>query len=331
MQSYLAPLTVRPGRYSCTRYRKRPEYTDRYVGPISQAQVGHHAGMVDVLEALCDVGHVASAQKLASLGLGRRTLSSLVRTGFIQRVARGVYACTHLDSGRLQAARAGGAIDCLTVLQQHAVWSGINAPGLHLRMDSRYHQKHLIPGSVVHWAATHAAPTTTLEVAPLDALLMAIACLPPDDALACVESALHLRFIGEEDYVQLLTRTPSHHRRIVGAVDRGAQSGYETHTRVTLLRAGFRVTTQFFVAGAGHFDLLVNDCVAVETDGEKWHGPERFIPDRTKDLIAEGQNIRVLRIGRPHIFEWWPQTLHTITQMVDGAERGSPSRNRRPH
>ncbi|MGO4692573.1 hypothetical protein [Glaciibacter sp. 2TAF33] len=207
------------------------------------------------------------------------------------------------------------------------MWSGIDRPKLHLRIDPRFHHKRQTPGAIVHRAGTRRDWAAPLEVSALDAMLMAIRCLPPDDALASVESALHLRFITETDFSELLARAPERLSAVLTQVDRGAQSGYETHTRVRVVRAGFRVTTQFFVAGAGHFDLLVNDCVAVETDGEQWHGPERFLPDRTKDLIAEGQGIRVLRIGRPHIFEGWPQTLHTITQMVRDAERPSPRKS----
>jgi very-short-patch-repair endonuclease len=179
---------------------------------------------------------------------------------------------------------------------------------------------------VVHWSTTLGKSAIPWEVSPLDALLQAIKCLPPDDALASVESALHTGFITEDEFDELVLRAPERLHGVLGKVDRGAQSGFETHTRLRILRAGFRVKTQFYVPRAGHFDLLVNDCVAVETDGAKWHGPERFLPDRTKDLIAEGQGVRVLRIGRPHIFEWWPQTLHTIQQMVSDAEHGSQQR-----
>lgn len=302
------------------RHRIRTESTDHAHDGMGAAAVRHHSGMNELVETICDAGHVASAGRLQAFGVSRRTIAAALASGMIQRVARGIFACAHLDGNLVRAARAGGQVDCVTVLAQHRVWSGTERPGLHLRMDSRYHQRHRIPGAVVHWAERHRELPTLLEVAPLDALLMAIRCLPPDDALAAVESALHLRFISEDDLSELLLRAPERLHSTLARLDRGAQSGYETVTRLKLVRAGFRVYTQFYIVGAGHFDLLVNGCVAVETDGEEWHGPERFLPDRTKDLIAEGQNIRVLRIARPHIYEWWPQTLHTIEEMVRGAE-----------
>lgn len=274
----------------------------------------------DLFTVLCHLGHVATAQQLRAIGATKRAVASAVDTGFVRRVARGVYACRHIDSALVIAAQSGGQIDCVTSLARHDVWSGIKSPGLHLRMGPHNHQRKIVPGSIVHWAVTHYESAALLEVSSIDALMQAITCLPPDDALASVESALHKEFITEDELDKLLLHAPKRLQPVLAKLDRGAQSGFETHTRVRLLRARFRVQTQFYVPGAGKLDLLVNECVGVETDGEKWHGPERFIPDRTKDLITEGHGIRMLRIARPHIFDSWPQTLDTIRRMVDDAE-----------
>lgn len=271
---------------------------------------------------MCHLGHVATAQQLRSLGATKRTLASALTDGWVRRASRGVYVCNHIDRDLMSAAQAGGQVDCLTSLDRHKVWSGIRQPSLHLRMRPHQHSKRLPPAAVVHWSAAHNRSSSPLEVAPIDALLQAMACLPPDDALASVESALHTRFIDEVDFAQLVQRSPERLHGIFAKLDRGAQSGYETHTRLLLLDAGFRVQTQFKVPGAGHIDLLVNGCVGVETDGEQWHGPERFLPDRTKDIIVEGVGIRTLRIAGPHIFVSWPRTLATIRRMVHDAESG---------
>jgi very-short-patch-repair endonuclease len=149
----------------------------------------------------------------------------------------------------------------------------------------------------------------------------------PVDALASLESALHLGYLDENGLDALLRLVPLRMHGLIARLDRGAQSGYETHTRVKLLDAGHDVRTQVYVRGAGRLDLLVDECVGIETDGEAWHGPERFVPDRTKDLIVEGEGIRVLRIARPHIFEEWQRTLATIERMVRDARRAT-SENR---
>ena len=166
------------------------------------------------------------------------------------------------------------------------------------------------------------------EVSPFDAVLQALSCLDDIDALACLESALYKKFITGDDLDELLLRAPDRLRKVLDLIDRGAQSGFETFSRVGFIRAGYRVETQFFVSGAGHFDMLLNGCVGVETDGEEWHGPDRFVPDRTKDREAERQGIRTLRLARPHIFDTWSTTLETVRRMVNDAEAAAAWRRR---
>ncbi|MDJ0338430.1 hypothetical protein [Cryobacterium sp. PH31-O1] len=165
-------------------------------------------------------------------------------------------------------------------------------------------------------------------MSPLDAVLQALSCLDDVDALACLESALFMKFLTEDDLDELLRLAPDHLRSVLRRLDRGAQSGFETFTRVGFVRAGFRVETQFYVPGAGHVDMLVNGCVGVETDGEEWHGPERFLPDRSKDREVERQGIRVLRLARPHIFDTWHTTLETVRRMVSDAEDAAARKHR---
>jgi very-short-patch-repair endonuclease len=225
------------------------------------------------------------------------------------------------------AAAAGGRLDCVSALAAHGVWSGVLPPGLHVRAEPHQHTRKVPGGARVHWSATRAPSSDPAEVSPVDALLQSIDCLPPLDALASVESALHLGYLSERGLDSLAHHGSLQVRQLLDRLDRGAQSGFETHTRVKLLDAGYRVRTQVHVPGAGRLDLLVESCVGIETDGAAWHGPDRFIHDRTKDLVVEGHGIRVLRIARPHIFEEWPRTLATIDRMVQDA-RAATSENR---
>ncbi|MFT2817055.1 hypothetical protein [Leifsonia sp. A12D58] len=282
----------------------------------------------DLQHSVCHLGHVVSTLQLGRLGANKRMIAAAVEAGIIRRVARGTYACAHLEPPLSSAARAGAKIDCTTSLQRNGVWSGIEQPGLHLRMPPHGHLQRRAPAAVLHWSELRSASAQPLEVSPLDALMQALLCLSPDDALASVESALHLGFVDEHELELLMAWAPARLQSVLAQIDRGAQSGFETHTRVLLVRAGLRVRTQAYVPGSGHFDLLVEECVGLETDGEQWHGPERFIPDRTKDLAAEEYGVRSLRIGRTHIFDSWPRTLAAVRRMVGDAQAAQESRDR---
>lgn len=281
----------------------------------------------DILTLMCAAGHVATSAQLRR-HVSTRQLRRACETGLIRRAARGVYSCSHIDAQFVLAAKSGGRVDCVTSLARHEVWSGLERAGLHLRMEPHQHTRQAIPGAFVHWSRT-VRPGSLLEVDPVDAVLQAIRCLGPDDALACVESALHTGFLSDDQLDLVMLSAPERLHPVFAAIDRGAQSGYETHVRLKLIGAGLRVRTQAYVPGAGHVDILVEECVGLEVDGEKWHGPERFLHDRTKDRNAELEGIRMLRIGRPHIFEDWPLTIAAIQRMVTDAQRGRGTQQRR--
>ncbi len=148
-----------------------------------------------------------------------------------------------------------------------------------------------------------------------------MSCLTPIDALAAIESALHLGRLTGEGLERLLDLSPGRMARTLARLDRGAQSGLETHARILIEDAGHEVLTQVEIGGAGILDLLVDDCVGVETDGQKWHR-DRFVEDRSKDVGVELWGVRVLRIGAHHLLREWPATLQALERMIADARRG---------
>ncbi len=268
---------------------------------------------------LCARGHVATAQELIAHGTSRRHIVSAVRAGRLLRLRRGVYGCAHLDADQRTAVAAGGLIDCVSALARHEdVWAGVNRAGLHLRLEPHAHSPQA--DAVVHWRKQAQIPTHAVEVSPVDALLQAMSCLDPYDALAAVESALHLGYLNPWLLDSLIELAPERMRRTLDRIDPRSQSGFETHTRVMLVDAGHTVECQVSVPGAGVLDLLVDDCVGVETDGRTWH-EHRFLEDRTKDIRVGAWGIPVLRLARSHIFETWPETLATIERMIEQSPR----------
>ena len=272
---------------------------------------------------LCTVGHVAATRDLAKRGVTKRQLAAAVDEGRLVRVRLGTYACSHHDDLNMLAAGAGVRVDCVTLLGSlENQWSGITPPGLHVRARAGTHIGELPAHTVVHWSEGWTGPVTVIE-----ALLRATGCLGPIDWLACVESALHLGHLTDTGLAALVARTPRRLRRTLAKLDRGAQSGLETHGREKIHDAGHTTQSQFAVPGAGTVDLLVDGCVAVETDGEKWH-EGRFHADRTKDIRVRAWNYPVLRIGRPHLFELWPETVAALEDMIRDARAARPGTHR---
>lgn len=263
---------------------------------------------------LCDNGHVAATRELRLRGHSERQLARAIDEGRLIRVATGVYACPHISPDARIAAAARVALDCVSLLgTRENQWVGAPPTSLHVRARAGRHHGTLPTGTVAHWSRSR--PTGMVG-----ALISALRCLSPLDWLAAVESALHLGTISSFQLEVLTAAVPARARDILSRRDPGAQSGLETHTRCKLIDAGFSVASQVYIPAAGKIDLLVEDCVGIETDGGKWHS-ERFLADRTKDIVVEGWSIRVLRIGAPHIFGEWDDTLITIERMVTDARR----------
>lgn len=235
------------------------------------------------------------------------------------RLRPGTYACAHVDVDVRLAATAGARLDCVALLDKtENLWSGIRTPGLHVRAPRGRHVGALPARAVVHWSHPHLEGSASV-VSCVDALIQAAQCLEPIDWLASVESALYLGVISDEELETIRALIPQRLQSTLARLDRGAQSGLETHTRSKIEDAGHHVETQVAVPGTSNLDLVVDGCVGVETDGSRWHA-DRFMQDRSKDICVEGWSMRVLRIGAPHIFETWPDTLATIETMIRDAK-----------
>lgn len=274
---------------------------------------------------LCRYGHLAKTRELIDGGLSRRAISKLSRDPAIRPVRRGVFACAHLAPAEQAAADAGARLDCVSVLRSRGIWAGHDTR-LHLRLPPNRARPSTT--GVFHYAALRdrAEP---LSVSVTDALAQAMRCLEPDDVVAALESAIHLKYITIEQLDALVASAPRRLQSVLTELEIGAQSGVETHVRLRLRRSGYRVCVQQFVPGVGHLDNVVEDCVAVETDGATYH-LETFEADHWRDLGSEWFRIRVLRIHPDLVFHHWDLVKATIDRMVADALyvrcRGHPRR-----
>jgi very-short-patch-repair endonuclease len=78
----------------------------------------------------------------------------------------------------------------------------------------------------------------------------------------------------------------------------GYESDFERVVGEELLRAGFRVISQYEVAGK-RIDLVVQDRerrLAVECDGDAWHGPDQYEADMARQRMLERCGWKFIRI-----------------------------------
>jgi len=263
---------------------------------------------------LCALGHLATTSQLRSLGWTRARLEAAP----LVRVRRGVYACAHLSGPLRVAAAMGAALTCTSILSEFEVWSGHDhRPHLQVRPTASVQ-----PGRTqLHWELPRFGMDTQWRASRLQALWQAMECLPVEDAIAAMESAIKKEFLTEAEVRRLGMHAPRRLQRYVPQLINNSGSGNETIVRMRLLDAGYSVVPQGPLPGAGHQDLVIDDIAGLEVDSARWHGEQIRAIDYERDLVSEGLGRPVLRILPAHVHSSWPHTLAVIDRMVRDARR----------
>ncbi len=258
-----------------------------------------------------------------------------VGSGTIKRVSRGIYVCRHADRDQWDAAAAHARITCLSALRRAGVWAGLDL-SLHLQLPAhasgpRNEYDRIGRRIYYHWAdPLHLVGEKSWLAAPMEAVWQAIHCLDEEHAIACLESAVHEKFLTEAEVRRICARAPARLQSAIREIEFSSGSGQETITRRRLRHVGYTVLAQERIPGLPYEqDLVVEDCVTLETDGKKWHGPDRFEADRSRDRHLESLGRRTLRLTTRSVLYEWDITLATIDRAVTDAKRDLKRRSGR--
>ncbi|MFH1924395.1 MAG: DUF559 domain-containing protein [Planctomycetota bacterium] len=85
-----------------------------------------------------------------------------------------------------------------------------------------------------------------------------------------------------------------------------------------LLRAGFRVISQYEVAGK-RIDLVVEDRerrLAVECDGDAWHGPDQYEADTARQRMLERCGWKFIRIRGSVFYANQPRAFRDLIDAI---------------
>lgn len=258
---------------------------------------------------------------LRSRGISRRAASELVKSGHLIRLRRGRYVPSDTPAPLVRAGSLGGRLDCVSLL--HAVGVFVRHPsGLHVQFEreaSRLPRRH---GPVTaHWRGTP-QPYAALSADVIGAVAQAVQCQPPRDAIATLDSALHLRLIDDVALVEIFAQLPRRFRRLLPLVDGRCESGSETIMRLMLRGLGCTVELQVSLEGVGRVDFIVDGWLIIECDSRAHHdGWEAHRRDRRRDIAAAALGYTTIRPLAEDIL-YQPDSVLALLKAVLRHRRG---------
>ena len=237
-------------------------------------------------------GGIARVRTLVALGHTSKRISRAVRSGELDRPRDGWVASPNADPAAFRARQLGGRLASTSALVSYGIWVDRAGPLVVAVPSSASRLPPLGVDERRIWAPDHfrAGRGSEWRVSVLDALLQAARDATTSGLIASVDSALYLGLIDGGDVLALSARVPSRHRRLPSRVDRQAESGNETHLRVAMRSAGWRVDVQVELALVGRVDLLVEDWLIVEVDSRTHHGS---VADQDRDRRRDGNAVLI--------------------------------------
>ena len=289
--------------------------------------------MTDIAALVHSLGGMAQKRQLVRRGARDVDLTRAVRSGEVIRARQGWYTTLSPQDPRVRAVRVGGRLTGISAIAALGGWV-LGPTGLHVSVhdnaarlrtqQSRFRRLDVTApaGVTLHWDSRDVATRgTTMVVGLLDALHRVLKDEPRERAIAAVDWALRSGLIELFDVEVLLLSAP---RGFTTAdFDQKCQSLPESLARTRFRDAGYAVRSQVPLATGEAIDLLVEETVAVEVDGRKFH-EAFFVRDRVKDLQEAIAGYVPLRPPATTVFNDWAMVAAAVEAALE-ARRVSPS------
>lgn len=282
-------------------------------------------------------GGAAGRAYLVARGHSDRHLAAAVGAGAVVRARRGWYSIWPDDDPRTHALRVGGRLTGLSAVAAMGGW--VRRPGrMHVALPvnaSRLRCPHRRTVAFtrsprrsrvsLHWTQElHDRDVSTGTVSVLEALHVAIATEPFEDAVAAIDWARRSNLIDVIDLHMLSQRIPKRARAAISASSEACHSLPESLARTRLVQRGLVVTEQvLLMSDPSPVDLVVEGVVGLEIDGDQFHR-DRFERDRDKDLAITVEGLHAIRPSARRVFSDWPRVEAAILAALEARGVGLP-------
>jgi very-short-patch-repair endonuclease len=286
-------------------------------------------------EIVNSLGGMAQKQQLVRRGASDHDLTRAVRAGEVTRVRNGWYSTMDEESAELRAVRVGGRLTGISAVQAMGGWTlgdhplhvAVHDNASRLRTQRNRHQRldvRSTGGVVLHWTPHGQRELgTAVRVGLVDALERVVLDETFETAVAALDWALRTGQLDIVDLETLVLRLPLDRRGIRDWVDGTCDSLPESLARTRLRLGGHTVRTQQGMSDGRTIDLVVDNSVAIEIDGDAYHR-DRFEADRAKDVDITLMGLHALRPTARTVFRRWRHFEQAVEVAL--AARSVPSR-----
>jgi very-short-patch-repair endonuclease len=270
---------------------------------------------VEAVAAVAAWGGAARWKQLRAMGVSEGRLRAAVRRGSLVRHGS-VYAVTDAALDVVVAAELGGRLTCLSAASRLGLDTLSPPRKVHVAVPRNNSRTSEL--AIVH----RTRPGRGWLASVPEALVQALGCLPPLEALVMVDSALHQRRTAARVLRARIVGPDSVRRRgVLALADGRAESAIETVARVGIRSTGLPVVAQVFIPDVGRVDLLVDGWLVIEIDGYAHHSSrQQFRDDRRRANLLTQQGYVLLRFSYEDVLFRTDQMLAQI-RFVHGSGR----------
>ena len=291
--------------------------------------------MPGIAQMVASLGGMAQKQQLVALGARDLDLTHAVKREEVYRARQGWYTTLPDADPRVRAVRVGGRLTGISAIVSLGGWVFGRHP-LHVslhdnaaRMRTPWNRFIRIRGRpidalVLHWddaAIASRGSATTVDLR--DALVRVVLDESLETAVAALDWALHTGRIDQVDLADIVNRLPRRLQGVYDWVDEKSQSLTESLSRVRFRQSGHDVVSQVALGDLQHIDLVIDDCVGYEVDGEQFH-QETFESDRSKDLDIAASHLHNIRPSARQVFYEWARVLRAVETAIADRRRTPP-------
>ena len=291
--------------------------------------------MPHIASLVAGLGGMAQKQQLVARGARDIDLTLAVKRGEVTRARQGWYTTLPPDDPRVRAVRVGGRLTGISAVIAAGGWA-LGPFALHVSVPSnaarlrtplnrfvKLAARH-VPGLALHWDDDSVVERgDPMAVDLRDALVQVVLDESLETAVAALDWALHTGRLDRIEFELVILRLPEERRGIREWVDGRCESLPESLARTRLRVLGHTVDIQVRLGDIERIDLVVDDCVGVETDGREFH-LDRFEQDRRKDLDITIAELHPLRPSARMVFHNWPHVVRAVEAAI--ATRHRPRR-----